>query len=122
MSTTESITVVRMYFKSELTDEDIISIIEPLEPTLNVDRYEGGIGYVSVDESKATYRPRLVGAGWCIERIVSYEYECFDSYVSITSDDLDGYLEELMAISGVDEDRGYEVVSYTWYNGGDEPE
>ena len=55
MSCNSSIAVIRMPFKDNITPEDIKRVFEKLEPTFEVDEYDGKIDYMQVDRSKANF-------------------------------------------------------------------
>lgn len=122
MSCNSSIAVIRIPFKDNITPEDIKRILEKIEPTLSVDEWEGKIEYMSVDEEKATFRPRRINKRWYIERIIDYNYEeCGDFDVTLNKNTIDDYLSELKEVEGLNTEAGYVFRAYVWYNGTDEP-
>ncbi len=121
MSCNSSIAVVRMPFKDTISMEDIVRILTPIELSLTVDEYEGTIDYISVDESKAKFRPKKINKRWYLDRIISYEYEDNgDMDISINKIELDAYIKELSNIEGIDGAWG--ITAHVWYHGSDEIE
>lgn len=120
MSCNSSMVVVRMPFKDEISINDVVRILTPIEASLQIDEWDGVIEYVGVDQNKAKFRPRKINKKWYIERIISYKYEDNgDMDISINQSELDSYIEELSNIEGVEGD--WEIKAHVWYNGGDEP-
>jgi len=121
MSCNSSIAFVRVPFVESLTIRDIAEIMKKIEDSTTVDEFNGVIEYISVDESKASFRPRLIKDRWYLERIIAYNYEEFgDLDISMTEADLNGYVNELLMIGGVWPHWEFKV--HVWYNGCDEPE
>jgi hypothetical protein len=109
-----------MPFKEGVKVEDVVRILKPIEPSLEIDEYDGKIEYVSVNESKAKFRPRFYGGRWYLERIIGYEYEDVgDMNVFIDEKSLATFINDLANIESVEGE--WEIRAYVWYNGSDEP-
>ena len=123
MSCNSSIAIMRMPFIESFTAEDVFRVLNKLEPTLEVDREDGVVVYLSVDQEKATFRPRKIKGKWFLEMILEYNYEDFGN-LNITMDyvAMEDYADDLKDIEGVDKSKMWVFRAYVWYNGCEEPE
>ncbi len=123
MSCNSSIVFIRMSFNGDLTPEQIVEIMEKVEPTLSVDWWKGEVEHMSVDEAEATFRPIKIDNKYYIDRIIEYNYEeNGDFSISLNETDIDGYIEEICNIDGVDDLSSWQLKAHVWYNGCEEPD